>query len=975
MDLLTEPDLSELDEESQEQVRQIATQLATNSLSDARLSDLYRLKTACENAIRLADEDPAAARRLVPHLGAVLAHEQAPVDEAAVDRLLRAGLREDIQLLAIDAIADLAGPSLVDRYQSTDHGLERLISAVAYTVTTTPVQRAQQAGIHALGDLCWVRPATVADTLFEDDAIPGVAEAVGAVITDTEPDDKGPLQLFVALATRYPDCVPASNMVKRGIQTAAAGDTVFQSAAADIVAMRTAVPLSETIATASHHASPAERLINQILEPTAQSADAPPQDEWTVETWVERRATAQALGHIVALGETAGRPIPQPFIDSVRETTGRERRRAAETLGYLVAFGDEDGWSIPQRFIEGLQQLRGEERGRAAHALGTLVAVGPDEEWPTPDSLLTQVDHTAGTAREHAARVLGYVVAFSGTGEDTNQAALIDLVQQADGVAYTRLAAALGYLAAVAEPTDQPLPQAFCDQIRHAERNTRLPQAGGYIIAQEDEADQPLSQTLTERVQETVGLERRRAAEALGFWLVLGPKTDQSGPENLVAHIRTMDGEHRGHAAEALGYLYAFGDEDDGPALESLSERVRHAHGDECSRAAQALGHLAVFVHEDRWAVPQAYRAHVRQSDSPERAYAAEALGRVVAVGDSDDHLITQNVIAHVRETEGEERRRAAEAIGRVLAFGDKHVQSLPQAFIEHIQRTEHGERRRAAEALGRVIVFVGGCEGPTKAACIAYLQRANGDERMRAAEALGYLVVFGDEDQSIPQGIIDQFHQATGGERWRIAQALGRIVAVRTEDDWPGLQALTDQVNRVAEQRITNPALERKRAAQLLGYLVAAGDSEDWLVPQALVTDIQHAEGEVRQQAAETLGYLVTGEFEALVQTAVTRSTSPNQAASFTTVDTVTPSAVLSALRTLSFTETATEIPAYLEANEPGRRQLLAILAAGLAEGTHPTYPDLRQAVETFLTSYRTAPTATRLVAVEILTALEEAT
>jgi len=573
--------------------------------------------------------------------------------------------------------------------------------------------------------------------------------------------------------------------------------------------------------------------------------------------------------------------VPEGFRERVAATPVPARSAVRAVGECVVAASDGDrGFDALRRRV---RDQPGEAAERAAAAVGEWVAHVPEIVDAPVDSLTAVVGAASDDEREELTAVLGaYAVAES---EDVDVGAVVDdpgstraarvrgeraLAGGVDAVgldseARARVRAsrgrvrryathALGVAVRSGAATETSVTVALRATVAAsplAERPGRLRLLGEWVAATgtDDRDGGRGGVALAERVRETTGTDRERAARALAL-----ATTERDGGE------RYGDGSGRygGVAAEVVARLHAHDEvvaatrraveratAGETAARESLPSGVPAGDRD---WSVRALGELVAVAPGSTPAGAASLAATVEDASGWDRQSAARALGAAVlldAHGAAGLATWTRTGLAAVLP----DRDALMYVLGEVAAVRPEQFPGVPDAFVASVRDASNGVRTTTARALGEYVCQPTPNEPSSVHALGAAAAGASGDTREALTRALGETIVAVPAvNADVPAPLVDAVAAAADQDRRALARLLGELAV--TDD--PG-----DVLDRMAPTGEDDHVFERARRSRMTQALATADAVHlDDLLEAVPVTALLSADG-----AAATAGGLQSDE------------------------------------------------------------------------------------------------------------------
>jgi len=570
-----------------QQVEEIAEQLderVSLSVADSRLR---RRKAACEDALEVAAENPAAARRLTPVLLRVLEEECEREHADTVDELFRR-LSTDAERAAAKTLAEVAEEALVESYEASTYEFEALLDNLVTSLDTARTTAAREAIVTVLATLSTGRPEQVATRC--GDVIPTVIEIL-ADSQDAETIRAG-ARLLSLVAVRNPDAVPVDHPgIQRAVNTIAQTDDGVR---AYLWLLHDQTPLNVTPdgVTLDHNSfsdvltglirisgKPQVSDIVSVASPALCTAAVHDLSSRIHNTdGLKRNQAARALGKVVAATEAGESEAVEALLTQVHTTDDDKRRLAAHALGEVVAATEGGESEAVEALLTRVHNTDGDERGRAAYALGEFVAATKAGESEAVEALATRIHNTDRDERAWAGLVLGEVVAATEAGESEAVEALASQVDNTDGLKRGGAAYALGEFVAATEAGESEAVEALVTRVHNTDglKRWRATEALGEVVAATEAGESEAMEALLTRVHNTDRDERERAAYVLGEVVAATEAGESEVVEALVTQVHTTDGRERALVAQALGEVVAAAYPDEPDTVDLVSTLLRH---------------------------------------------------------------------------------------------------------------------------------------------------------------------------------------------------------------------------------------------------------------------------------------------------------------------------------------------------------------------------------------------------------------
>lgn len=602
-----------------ERVVDLAERLRPPGGSSGGLDALTDRRAAC-SAVRDL-EDRSAKLLLVPALLEVFRKEANRSVEDRAGAMLQRPLSRALRSEIWHALDPLWGVSVVHAYEDAGEPLESLLSPLVDVLHLDERPRASGGCILLLGKLAKWRPGAVAETVVAAGDLDEFASIVGAWLegVDRRPATHG-TRLLAAVATRFPDRVPASSeSLRAGLESTLRTDSVtvrshtllacralgveverrdgeLQAAPraylrarledADGEARATLVErLGSLVVTDSNHDALVEPLVRcarnldnferdgvlrAVSELVASDVESPREAIRTLSKRVRNSSEydqsrfARSLGEVaITYPEAVTEPVRSlaVVVDRLESGDGPLSNRAGvEFLGKVVVAGDESTSCVFRALRREFEVDFGSIGFVTSESmLPTAGALGLEAPELAPDSLRPLLERARGLGDATADEFLaavGEVVLRYACDREDVVATLRERVQASDGSRRARHAWLFG---------------AFVTGAAVSERFERSANVARTVV--------------------TDALDTDRALELAGELAALHPESVANATDALTAHILDAErgSKHRDRAAHAVGELSASASAVD-PTLDVLAEHVRTTSGDERTAYAIALG-------------------------------------------------------------------------------------------------------------------------------------------------------------------------------------------------------------------------------------------------------------------------------------------------------------------------------------------------------------------------------------------------
>ncbi len=545
--------------------------------------------------------------------------------------------------------------------------------------------------------------------------------------------------------------------------------------------------------------------------------------EWVPDRFRERVAAAQVppRSAVRAVGESVvAASDGERGLDALRRRVRAETRPAGErevtALGEWVAHVPSVVDAPVESLASTVREASEDERVDAAAVLGSYAVVAIDG---MPVREVVDGSESVRAARVRGERALAGGVAAVELDAKT-RARVRDLRGRQRRYATPALGVATGSEAATGGSVTSALREAVTTS-SFADRPTRLRLLGEWVAATRtpNGGDGRATGALAERVRETTGRDRERAARGLGL-ATMEYDSHESGPSGgVVAEVLVrLSVQDEGVSATRRAVERATVNDTQGPG--PLPSGVPAAGRD---WSVLALGELVAVAPGSTPPGAASLAATVDSTSGWDRQSAARALGVAVLVdayGPAGLDTWTRNGLA----TPVKNRGSLTYVLGETAAVHPEQFPGVPEAFTASVRDASDGERTTTARALGEYVCQPSPNEPASLDALRAAAAAASGDRRETLTRALGEtLVAVPEVNAEVPASLVDAVADAVDQDRRALARLLGELAVNDDPSDVLDRMAPTSQDDHVFERA------RRSRMTQALAT-VDAVDVDDIL-------------------------------------------------------------------------------------------------------------------------------------------------
>lgn len=561
--------------------------------------------------------------------------------------------------------------------------------------------------------------------------------------------------------------------------------------------------------------------------------------EWVPERFRERVATApvpprsavRAVGESVVAASDGERGL-DALRRHVRAETGPAGERAVTALGEWVTHVPCVVDAPVESLASTVQGASEDERVEAATVLGSYAVVAMDGV-----GVREVVDDSESV---RAARVRGERALAGGVAAVELDAKTRARVRELRGRQRRYATRALGVATGSGAATGGSVTSALREAVTtspFADRPTRLRLLGEWVAATRT-GDRSVGRTagaLAERVRETTGQDRERAARTLGLATMEYNSHGSGRSGGVVAEVLVrLSVWDEGVSATRRAVERATINDTQGRA--PLPSGVPAAGRD---WSVLALGELVAVAPGSTPPGAASLAATVDSASGWDRQSAARALGVAVLVsayGPAGLDTWTRNGLA----TPVKNRGSLTYVLGETVAVHPEQFPGVPEAFTASVRNASDGERTTMARALGEYVCQPSPDEPASLNALRAAAAAESGDRREALTRALGEtLVALPDAAVDVPDLLVDTVAAASRQDRRALARLLGEL-AVSGD---PG-----DVLDRIAPTSEDDHVFERARRSRMTEALAAtdAIDIDDLLntVPVAALLSVDGPTG-----------------------------------------------------------------------------------------------------------------------------------
>ncbi|MFC6954846.1 hypothetical protein [Halorubellus litoreus] len=561
--------------------------------------------------------------------------------------------------------------------------------------------------------------------------------------------------------------------------------------------------------------------------------------EWVPDRFRERvgAAPVPSRSAVRAVGETVvaasdGERVLDALRRRVRTETGPAAERATTALGEWVAHVPGVVDAPVESLASTVRDASEDERVDAAAVLGASAVVAIDG--------LAVREVVDGSESVRAARVRGERALAGGVDAVELDAETRARVRGLRGRQRRYATRALGVATGSGPATGGSVTSALREAVTTSpftDRPTRLRLLGEWVAATRtgDRGDGRATGALAERVRETTGRDRERAARALGLATMECDSDGGGGYEGVVAEVvarLTVRDEARSATRRAVERATVAGT----ATRESLPSGVPAGDRD---WSVRALGELVAVAPGSTPSGAASLAETVAAAAGWDRQSAARALGVAVlldAHGAAGINAWTRDGLAAAVPDRG----ALMYVLGEVAAVHPEQFPGVPDAFVASVRDATEDVRTTTARALGEYVCQPTLSEPSSARALGAAAAAASGDTRETLTCALGEtLVAVPEVNADVPASLVDAVAAPVDQDRRALARLLGELAV----SDDP-----CDVLERMAPTSEDDHVFERARRSRMTRALAAtdAIDVDDLLgaVPVAALLSVDGPTG-----------------------------------------------------------------------------------------------------------------------------------
>lgn len=936
-----------------------------------------RRLTACRKVHELATEDPEIAREYFQLVVDVLQREVAYTAKStsASEMVVRGGLSAEIQDQSVQTLIRLLDIRVIQELEQGERGITPLISALSLVIVARRSESATRESVKALGKISMWRPASVAEVIASEFDTDQICQSVSAELNNevssaVNRNEQTPflrlsVRLLAVLLTHHQGPISTPDQVEDVLTAARVPDIDRTRVYADIAltalrgsytsfpdAIRSARSLDgvdRKRAGRSIGEAMAARLLPEEVEGLTRgllvqirntSGELREAACWAlgemrivdaesilglssvlepyilrsdVPTGLQRRA-AQALG-MVAMAEPERVPGElRSLVEQVRVSDDIDLAAATWAIGKIRTMQPDVWFDMLATLQRRIQESTGEQKAELADVFAEVLLIDPDLAPDAVRPLVNQVRKTQPIYGTGVARSLAIATVVTPEGASSSVPSLIDFANSGDGTERQWAKQAIGELIH-ADPSVTPRTvKPIVDSILTSER----------IVLSNNELRTRLIGTIVIDEPET-------PVEAIGPYINYVIEAEEGKRWNALKILGDVVQDLAGINAGDVTQLISF--------VKDLGRPERIA-------ALTAVGETIVRVPD---IIPSAFRplvTHLDQTAGQRRDRIARAIGEVEIRQLGSPEELVNEYLRMVRTLSGPSRWITAQELGEVLSMFPNAAPVMCQPLIESVERLPNQYCRPVVLALGEVAAVIEGTPDSPVQALKEYMDGVDGIVRRFRAQVLGEFVLAKGEDIPEPSK--------------RIVEHI-RAQAWQTED----------------EQKSTTPILP--------------GTGESALESKLILEELSLSQSQwSRQTLVECLGEVTAGRVDDYVERksreVIYKRASNSASRTFPLLlryDIIAPERLITTLiqvgegqplRDLDIIRTDIDsgLNRYLQSTEPGRQHVLKAVAQAMKEQPNIEHTvTIREQVQEFLTSSRDLPPGTRIVAIEILTAI----
>lgn len=794
------------DEERREEIENLAECLQ-RATADNTWALLVRQRDACQRLATLAQQHPNAVSLLAPLLAATLRRELRREHRFTADALVASAPSADIQTYCAQALARIAGSSLIELYEVSPHSPRSLINPLVEAVSAGESTEAKVCALEALASTSWVAPELV--TEIAD--IETFANTTGQLVSkqiDAEdspkyqPDyierDEIPgqerkrsgLRMLLTVAVHKPDQLGTNDAVVGAIQTGLATN-LLGNAVHDLRCQAYASVLNHELG------SPVENPLDWV------ESDSKPLS--TLQEIVARTGrggsrlrlrAAVALASVTTTGLESDFDPPSLLVELVSDQRDSVRQFYARSLGETVAASTRTSSEIIDALTEALK-ANDWNAGRRyiTCAIGAITTRSDGFETDLRDS--PPNGWTVGPGRPGLLELVGEAVIARKRFDGDLSESCCQAIRAYTNQNRQRIATALGVFVLDSQTsTSVNLPTfnewSGLDDIGGAKTANIC---GRYLAAEAGEAYE--SQLLTSVLLGTGTGDHNIAAEAIGALVIAESEAPTSVPQVLLQTVREASSETRlKWALRAVGATQLAQNNHGTDLADELVVALVSSERRQYKQATRALISAVRFGLADAIASPTSLISDINLADNP--SLRLHVLGEFVTAGVIGTEYPA--LVDRVTDATGRAGTYPEEALGAVITAKVSHSIDVPRAVIDAvIEMEDASQEREIMDSLKRATVSAIRLEGGFSDALRAAKTEPWSVDR-RYTWILGELALRNHDNGLVPEQLLDHVRPMSGVERRFGAQLVGEVVAA--DSTYEALNSLAYRVTEHATER-----------------------------------------------------------------------------------------------------------------------------------------------------------------------------
>ena len=969
-DAPTVEDVEGLDaaEARREGVSEVADRLRRVAASDREGAVFERLE-ACRDALAAIEKLPAAGTVLAPLVSTVL-REALAADAGGRGRELFLGaVSNELEAVATRVLTTSLSATVVFDTAATTPALSlrSTVTALVETLLASESEDARASAVDGLAQASTYRRDLVVDCAVAREDARAVLSAVGSTVAATDvyvpPVGRGSgddrtlrrrTRLLATLALARGEPPSTAPAVRAGLTHAVEEGGARTRALAGVACE--AVDCPDPVAALPYGG---EGGVRSGLRRAVREDDVPPAALGDVVDCAPARAPPAVRtlrAHVVGFPAARRRSKVFDSDDALRVRRCSLAGDAATLLGVAQTAAPDDLSDVVASMRDHVRTTDGDAESLAAKVLGTLLVEHPDVAAPP---LAPWLDWARSLDRDASTSPVGVLGAAAATAPETPDDVLAtfrDRVRAREDTGHEQAARTLGELATA---VPDALPGGLLPLVEHVRDS---PPPSGDLSGFDERGPQSL------------------AARALGEAVAADATTGPEALDALRSRARSREdwSTNRSRIARALGEAAVAFQPHVDPALGPLLERVEATSGDARRGATRALAEVTLT---DPGSPVEGVRGLVAAADTddpfagPPMAVVGEA---VVAVPDAAPDRL-EPLRRAVGESDLAVYEDAAEALGEAVVAVPDGAEDVVDPLVSHAEATTADSQRRAERALGYLLDVLADRE-PAVDRLRASVRATEWSEHRGLAAILGDVVA--DDPEFAPdclRSLCAHVRETDGQRRVNAVRALGATVAVDPED----ANAAIGHLVEVARAAIV---YDRDMAVEALGEAAIALPEGVDSRTRRLITAVRSADGERREHGAEAVGEVVLENADTYVQEVAAMAwlgrehEDPRARAKYATQLRVVASTGMFTLEEfLTQLEAAADasdgdgLAPYLDANAAARTNVLEALIVAVDRADAPRLPDCAPQLREFLADPDAASGRARLLAVDVLAALED--